>query len=135
MTVVDVRTVPAPPHDGALPMLSTSLSSAAMEELLGARLGGVTVRSCVPCYVRYKPGTNCIVQYRLTVEDHASGEVHELSAHVKLYTEGRARRVWSGGALRALAEQVSPRVPFARAAYLPELDAVLQIYPVDVALP
>jgi Ser/Thr protein kinase RdoA (MazF antagonist) len=139
VTVVHVRDVPAPPHDKALPMLSTSLSSAAMEELLGARLGGVTVRSCVPCYVRYKPGTNCIVQYRLTVEEHASGEVDHLSAHVKLYAEGRAQRVWSSGVLRALSEQASARggavPPFVRAAHLPELGAVLQIYPVDVALP
>jgi Ser/Thr protein kinase RdoA (MazF antagonist) len=123
-----------------LPALPTALNAAAMEEILASRLEEhVVVHACAPCYIRYKPATNCIVQYRLTLEDKRNGEIHETTAHVKLYAAGRAARVWSSGSLHELSatatDACDSEPPFARAAHLPELDAVLQVYPVDAALP
>ena len=128
-----------PPPDRALPTLPTALSAAAMEEILESRLGSeVVLRACVPCYVRYKPQTNCIVQYRLTLEDAETGRIQETTAHLTLYAGGRAERIWSRKTLQELAaaaESIDAQPRLARAAHLPELDAVLQIAPVDAAIP
>jgi len=123
-----------PPPDRALPALATALSGDDMREILTARLGsGVAVQSCEPCYVRYKPETSCIVQYRLALEDADSGRAHETIAHAKLFAGGRAERVWSRAAVHELAAAAGGDA--VRAAHLPELGALLQLYPVDLALP
>jgi Ser/Thr protein kinase RdoA (MazF antagonist) len=127
------RLVPPPP-DRALPALGVALNAPDMLEIVGSRLGeGVIVRACDPCYVRYKPATNCIVQYRLELEDADSGRVRDTIAHAKLFAGGRAERVWSRGSVHELAATAGTDA--VRAAHLPELDAVLQLYPVDLALP
>jgi Ser/Thr protein kinase RdoA (MazF antagonist) len=124
----------APPPDRALPALATALSAADMREIVDRTLGDrVAVRACDPCYVRYKPATNCIVQYRLALEDAGSGRTHETIAHAKLFAGGRAERVWSSPAVHELAATAGTGA--VRVAHLPELDALLQLYPVDLALP
>lgn len=129
-----------PPADDALPALPTAFRGAAMQEIVDAALGdAVVVRGCVPTYVRYKPGTTCIVQYRLRLEDADSGTPEETLAHVKLYAGGRAARVWARAATQELAATARDWSDgdrqAERAALLPELDAVLQLFPVDTAIP
>jgi Ser/Thr protein kinase RdoA (MazF antagonist) len=120
-----------PPPDRALPALAAALDGERMREILDGRLGdGVAVRSCAPCYVRYKPGTSCIVQYRLDLEDAGGGRRHDTIGHVKLFAGGRDARVWSRGSVQELAG-TGP----VRASHISELGAVLQLYPVDAALP
>jgi hypothetical protein len=105
-----------------------------MREIVGRTLGErVVVRACDPCYVRYKPATNCIVQYRLALEDADSGRAHGTIAHAKLFAGGRAGRVWARPSVHELAATAGNDA--VRAAHVPELDALLQLYPVDVALP
>jgi Ser/Thr protein kinase RdoA (MazF antagonist) len=127
------RLVPPPP-DRALPALGVALSAPDMRQIVGSKLGdGVIVRACDPCYVRYKPATSCIVQYRLELEDGDSGRVHDTIAHAKLFAGRRAERVWSRGSAQELAATAGTDA--VRAAHLPELGAVLQLYPVDLSLP
>jgi Ser/Thr protein kinase RdoA (MazF antagonist) len=141
LTVPQTRpgVIPAP-RDRVLTALPTALSASAMEQVLAAALGdAVGLRACVPVYIRYKPETSCIVQYRLTAEDAETGRTHALGAHVKLFASDRAGRVWAKGAAQQLAATAAewsddgPRIE--RAAYLPELGALLQVLPVDIALP
>jgi streptomycin 6-kinase len=130
--------IPAPP-DRVLTALATALSASAMEPVIAEALGDrVAVRACIPAYIRYKPETSCIVQYRLTAEDAETGRRHELGAYVKLFAGDRAGRVWAKGTAQRLAataaEWSDDEPPVERAAYLPELGALLQVFPVDTAL-
>ena len=131
-----------PPTDHALPGLRSALRGDAVGEFLRARLRRVTdaydVVSCTPCYVRYKPGTNCLVQYGLRLRETETGRSHDVPVHAKLYANGQAERVWSKGALEQLAREaadLNPDPPIERAFLVPELRTIVQIYPVDAALP
>jgi hypothetical protein len=106
-----------------------------IQEQLGA---AVAVRDCEPCYIRYKPNTNCIVEYRLALQEAQTGRDFELPAHVKLFAGSRARERWAKGSLqqlarRAAAARIAPHVD--GVALLANLGALLQLYPVDEALP
>ena len=143
MTVLRTETIPLPPADPALPALGTALTGAAAGEVLAQSLlhppdGSLELRSCRPCYVRYKPGTNCLVQYQLTLEDAGAGCAENVLVHMKLYADGRAGRLWARGSLQRLARaaaEAQPQPPLGRVAYLPELQALVQVVPVDVELP
>jgi Ser/Thr protein kinase RdoA (MazF antagonist) len=131
--------IPAPP-DRELTVLPTALSPSAMEEVIGEVLGShMSLRGCVPEYIRYKPETSCIVQYRLSAEDAETGLTHHFGAYAKLFAGDRAARAWAKGTAQRLAATAAewsedgPRLE--RAAYLRELGALLQVYPVDIALP
>jgi hypothetical protein len=131
--------VPLPPPDPTLPGPATALDGEAVAALLGERLGDAMVlRSCRPSYIRYKPGTSCIVAYRLRLEEDGGGGLVEVPAHLKLYGGDRAARRWAKGALHALAARATawcPQPPIARVAHVPELAAILSVYPVDPGLP
>jgi aminoglycoside phosphotransferase (APT) family kinase protein len=137
MTVAAVPRVAAepillPPADPALPRLPEALDEGTMIELLGAQLRA-RLSSCRPTYIRYKPGTNCLVQYQLAWEG-----ADPVPAHLKLFADGKAARLWSTGSLQALdarATRWNRERPVARVAHLPELDAIFQRYPVDLKLP
>ena len=103
-----------------------------MRALLAERVtDGSELVSCRPAYVRYKPGTSLLVEYRLAF----AGRALETIAHVKVFAGARAAKLWAKGSLRRLAETVESPAPLAAAAPLPELAAVLQTFPVDLALP
>ncbi|MDQ2911424.1 MAG: hypothetical protein M3R39_10515, partial [Actinomycetota bacterium] len=131
--------VPLPPADAALPSLGPALSLGAMRELLGPFVsGGFEIRSLAPVYIRYKPGTNCLLQYRLELEEQGGGRALETLLQAKLYPAGRAARRWSKGSLQALADSAAawmPEAPLERAGLLPELGALFYAYPVDPDLP
>jgi len=131
--------IPAPPPDAALPALPVALSSAAMAAALQEWLGAAfVVRDCTPRYIRYKPRTNCIVAYRLALQDAETGREFELPGQVKLFAGSGAQKRWAKGSLqqltrRAAAARIEPDLE--RVALLAKLGALLQLYPVDEAFP
>ena len=123
---------PPAPHDPALPALGLALDGEAMRGILERQLGGtVELESCVPCYVRYKPRTNALVKYEL----HARGRPETLVAHARLFADDTAARIVARRSLQRLVERARKSAPTPGAAYLPELPAVAQFYPVDLKLP
>jgi Ser/Thr protein kinase RdoA (MazF antagonist) len=131
--------IPLPPRDPALPGLGTALDSEAMRELLSAYVSeGFELGSCRPVYIRYKPGTSCLVQYRLGVDEPASRRTVETLAQVKLFAGRRAEKLWARGSLQqvaATAAEWNAVGPVELVAHLSGLGAVLHHYPVDPALP
>jgi len=127
------------PPDRALPGLWSLLDEPTMATLIENRLGAssegsIRIRSCRPRYVRYKPGTSCLLQYDLTLR-HGDGQPRTMSAHIKLFEDDRAAHQASGqrmARLRERAERLEPGL--ARDAYLPEINGLLQLFPVDYDL-
>jgi aminoglycoside phosphotransferase (APT) family kinase protein len=112
-----------------------------MAELLGRRVpdcarGELEVEFCHPRYIRYKPGTNCLVQYELALRGGPSGSIRTL-AHARLFADRQAEVLWASRSFHRLIEHAHglPGPPATRAALLPELGALLEIYPVDRKLP
>lgn len=133
--------IPLPPPDANLPELAIAFDGEAMAELLALSLrdcasARFTVDSCRPRYVRYKPGTNCIVQYALGLRGEASSAI-ELPAHVSLYADDRGQRRWGKPKLQAVvaAAKRLHAPPFGGAAYLPAVRGVVSLFPVDYTLP
>lgn len=128
-----------PPPDPALPDLPVLLDGAATAVLLETYLadfstGRLDLADCVPVYVRYKPGTSALIQYRLQLRDTSSGEIHPTTAFFRMFSDEHGAQQWgrrSFGRLLAQAEAFHPAPPRARAAYLPEMRALLQVYPID----
>ncbi|MGW0231413.1 phosphotransferase family protein [Actinopolymorpha singaporensis] len=54
--------------DPALPGLAAAADEVAVSDLLGARLGTGMVRGCVIEPVRYRPGSRCVLRYRLRTD-------------------------------------------------------------------
>lgn len=132
--------IPTPPPDPALPALPAALDGARVAELLAEALAGPedrggTILDCRPDYIRYKPGTNALVGYRLHARD-AAGRVHALPLHLVLYPGDRAERRAAKPALRALAARAGRPLPgLAPLGHLPALGALAQLYPLDRKLP
>jgi hypothetical protein len=115
-----------PPSDPVLDGMRIALDGVAMTELLDGRFDRLTVDSCSPYYVKYKPGRYCRVQYELDVREPDSGRTAREVAHVSLYAPARARKL-------AIKNGVSEPTP--AAAYISELSAVAQRFPFDLGLP
>ncbi len=73
------------PQDPALPGLQSVLSTEHMTAHLAGRLGRpeTSIIGCEIKYVRYKPGTNCLVAYGITTVDQET----EMLAYGKVYTK------------------------------------------------
>ena len=135
--------IPVLPEDHGLPGVRAALDEQQMTELLRLSLpdcasGALLLEACRPQYVRYKPGTSCRVLYQLALRDAETGQRIETLAHAMLYADGGARTLWcrrSLGHLVARAARRHPGAPTERAAYLPQIGAVVQLYPVDSRLP
>lgn len=90
------------PADAALPQLATMLDGAAMGARLRGRwdadgagpgMGvGPRIEHCQVAYVRYLPGSRCIVGYRLDVADPAGGRRGGQIVCVKAFAEPRSER-------------------------------------------
>jgi hypothetical protein len=123
--------------------MALALDGGEVAELLNAALtecveGRLRVVSCRPIYARYSPGRYFRVLHEASFHEPGTGTETEALAHVALLRGNRAERLWSRGDLPGLAERAAalhPSPPAARAAYLPELRAVAQVYPVDLDLP
>jgi Ser/Thr protein kinase RdoA (MazF antagonist) len=135
--------IPLPPSDPALHALATSLDGDAMAEQLQRNLpdcvqGRLQIRWCRPCYVRYKQRTSCLVQYELGLRDATTGVTIETIAHAKLYGHSYGRKIWPRRSTERLVERAArhnPELPTGCAVFLPELRALVQLYPVDRELP
>jgi hypothetical protein len=110
-----------------------------MAEILARRLpdcagGPLALLSCRPSYVRYKPGTRCLVQYALAFRDAEQGNDLTTSMHVVLHPGDQARRVAHRRSVACYADRAArhhPEGPRARAAWLPEIGALGLLFPVD----
>lgn len=131
-----------PPRDAVLPGIPTALDADAMVSIVGAHLedcreGELRIVACHPVYIRYKPGTSCLVHYVMTFLGR-DGATLATQGYLRLGDPQRTRQVWRDGSLQRLAGRASrrhPGPPRQRATLIPQLDAVLQLLPVDRELP
>ena len=92
-------------RDRALPGLGTLLDPEAFARALRGAAPALALSAATPTYLRYKPGTNCLVAYRLEVSgpEASSGEVlvyakaYGAGAGGKLTKEKWAGKVGAGG--------------------------------------
>src|SRR5680860_1468891 len=99
--------IPVPPAGAGLPDLGVLFDGDAMADVLRRSLpdcvsGAFTVDACRPVYIRYKPGTSCLVQHEITLRDLDSGAVLESIAHTRQYADDRAAHEFQRGRLRRL---------------------------------
>lgn len=109
-------------REPALPGLATLLDADAFAELLRVAVSGLATATVRPVYVRYKPGTRCLVSYELDV---AGARV---LAHASAYAS--ARRV-SG---KAPASPDVPRPLGAPRVAIEEQRIVVSLFPEDSVL-
>ena len=121
--------IPAPPPDPTLPAISVAWDGDAIAKVFNRVLSDEVVRSCEPRYVKYKPERYCRIQYEVELENQ-SGNILRIPAHASLYPVRRAEKLSRRSGLPW--EKGSPRQ---RATYVPELAAIVQLFPVDLALP
>lgn len=132
-------TIP-PPRDEALPMLEHVFDPGVMIPMLESTLApdnGTRLIGYYPRYVRYKPGTSCLVQFDLDYEQ-IDGPRDSVNAQVKLFADDRAHRRAGSSRLRKQLERADnalPTIPFRRSAFFEPLKALLQMFPVDYDLP
>ena len=134
---------PLPPRDPGLPGMAEALDVEKTRDhmrtaLPDCRDGRVELVSATPVYVRYKPGTSCLIGHRLTIQDSRTGVTEHVAAQLRLYADDHPSRMWAGKSLHRLVGRAARRHPGSltgRAASVPALNAILQIYPVDHALP
>jgi ABC-type multidrug transport system fused ATPase/permease subunit len=119
------------PVDPALPQIARLLSPEDMEPVFHRALGeNATEPEVILRYLRYKPGTNLVVQYTVRVD----GEEHEATAMIasRDYLERRAAKPEN----LALAEMVDGRCPSPTPLYFDsEVRCLIQWYPLDLSLP
>jgi Ser/Thr protein kinase RdoA (MazF antagonist) len=122
--------IPAPPVDPSLPGIAALLDEGAVLAMLPAGIRE-SVTGCRPRYTRYKPGTSCLIQYEFAI---VTGET--VSAQIRTFSDNRAERRASRSRLKLLQERASEVGPeIGRVAYLPAVNGLLQIFPVDYDLP
>lgn len=130
--------IPRPPGDPVLGRgLDRLLSGSAVAEALKGPLEGLRVESCRPSYARYKPGTSCLVEYELTLQEPGAA-AFTVSAHARLFASGRARALAtrrSLGRLSARAARHHAGPPASRSFYAEAIDALVALFPVDRELP
>lgn len=131
--------IPQPPFDPALPGLPNLLDETIVMELVASSLetsGPFEIIACPPRYVRYKPGTSCLVMYDL-VTTEASGKQALRNMHIKAHHDDRGLLRATRSKMRRLTEQyarLQGSLPVTPVTYLPEVEGLLQIAPVDYDL-
>jgi aminoglycoside phosphotransferase (APT) family kinase protein len=80
------------PQDPALPQLAQALDAAAMAAAFGNALHGVQVLGCAVDRVKYRPGRNCSVSYRLSLQDAQSGHCFEQTVAARFCSGGDSVR-------------------------------------------
>lgn len=128
---------PSPVLDPVFWPAAVALSGGTVADALERHLP-VRVERCSPQYVRHRPGRGCLVLYELELEDAQTGRRVTTLGHVTALGAGRADRVWSrlaGSGLVERAARLHPELSIGAACRLPELGAVMQLFPIDVRLP
>jgi len=119
-----------PPHDPRLPRLADVLDGSTVIALFGDHL---PLLRCRPRYVRYKPGTSCLVQYDVTVRQ-PDGTGFDTTAHLTMYDDDRGRHRAGSARMRRLIDRATPDltgIAGPPVAYVPGLGALVQVFPVD----
>jgi len=124
-------TIPAIPHDDALPQLAQALDPDAMQAAFEASVFGADarcrVRACQLERIRYKPGKKCLVCYRLQIDDAIGQGTREQLITVRLYQAGGSHSRFARAGRETL---VAPK--FGRPlTHLPDLDMVAWSFPND----
>ena len=110
-------------NDPVLPQLARALDSAQMARVFTS--GHWRVESCTIERVKYKPGKNCLICYRLSVRDPRKGNLHEQRWCARFYESG-------GAVARYTKAQMQPLIPVENSApllYEPSLEMVAWRYP------
>jgi aminoglycoside phosphotransferase (APT) family kinase protein len=121
--------VPFPRDDALGPGAAAVVDGEAVAARLSPIAGSEV--TCRPRYARYKPGTSLLVQYDATIGPTA------VLVHAWLFTDARAARTSQGASFRRLVERTRrrhPNVPL-QATFLPELNALVEVSPLDSRLP
>ncbi len=115
------------PVDESLPGLSVMLVPENVGSLLkdGLSESAGNIRECRILYIRYKPGTNCIVAYQLQVE--SGGDSKEILFYAKLYTKND----YDNAARKAAVSRWIPVPGLDPYMLFPDLATILYFYPND----
>ena len=130
--------IPTPPADPALPNFPLLFSGDAIAGLLevhGAARDGASIIRCRPTYVRYKPGTSCLVAYELDLRTE-TGMVSR-KGHIRAFADDRGRRRMEHPRLRKLVERATAdlgALELAWTAFIPEVNGVFSLFPIDYDL-
>ncbi|MDQ3524665.1 MAG: hypothetical protein M3451_06390, partial [Chloroflexota bacterium] len=132
--------IPSLPFDAALPNLGLLLDEDAVTEMLADTIldsdySGII--GCRPRYIRYKPETSCLVQYDIDFTD-SKGHGTTIGAHIWIYADDRGQRRVTSHRMQRLVERsatVHHHVPIQPVAYLPGINGLLQMHPIDYDLP
>jgi hypothetical protein len=119
------------PRDAALPELARLLSEDEMAEVLQRALGeGAPLPDVRIAYLRYKPQTNIVVQYKV-----AFARARHVATAMIAAGDVLARRATKAES-RALAQMVNGRSPSPRPlVFDADVRCLIQWYPLDLALP
>jgi hypothetical protein len=121
---------PAPPHDPALPRLSTVLDRDEISPVLQRSLGDVPLRGVRVAGVHYEPGKRLVVRYEAKLDDAVAVSVGMISS------SGKLAGVVAHPSSLALAALAAPRSPAVTPlVYEPSLGLLLQWLPLDIRLP
>jgi hypothetical protein len=80
------------PIDPALPHLAHALDPQAMALTFAGLLGGLKVRTCEVDRVKYRPGRNCSVSYKLQLHDPRDGRAFEQRVAARFCSGDDAQR-------------------------------------------
>jgi len=118
------------PTDPLLPLLKEVLSTEIMAEAFRKHLlksgSDLVLSDCRIERVKYKPGKNCLVCYRLTLEDKSQGRLIQQIVSGRTYNPG-------GSMARFVKANLDPVLdtPMGPPARIPELEMVLWPFPND----
>mgnify|MGYP001344892521 CR=1 FL=1 len=125
------------PRDRQLPHLASLFNSRAMKQRLQERLFSTTddrhpwiIQRCVVMQVHYTPESSCLIHYRLTVEQPATGAKAEHLLYGCAFPVGRSHAPWRTAYAREL---VSSRFGPALI-HLPDVAMILWSFPNDRTL-
>ncbi len=139
--------IPRPPLDHGLPALSMALDAGAMAAAVrlhvpAVREGELELVNCRPVYIRYKPGTSCLVQYELRLRPTDGSDERprgrKVQAHARFGRPERIAAIWARPSFGRLIERAARhdrRAPRPHAVSMPELDTIMQFFPLDRELP
>lgn len=120
--------------DRALPHLDTALDTDLMRGVLAEQLFSTDslkaryqLAGCEIIQARYKPGKNCLISYRLDINDHAAKQSHEQILCARVYESGGSisRFAKAQGQPQTDAQFGEPIV------HLPKLDMLAWMFPND----
>jgi hypothetical protein len=132
-----------PPRDRAIPHLPEALDAATMRWIFQSTLfadrparqpsggpGRWQVRRCEIEWIKYRPGKNCTVAYRVGVHDPSTNRDSEQLLCARVFEEGRSRARFQAIPVETL---VPPQVGHA-ILHLPEMDMIVCTFPNDIKL-